>query len=283
MSLSWAISVLCMVAFFAQWAGAAQVLRYNIATEPETLDPTKATGIPEATVILNCFDGLLRHNVERNEIASRTAERWEVSPDGLTYTFHLRDSVWSDGQPVTAYDFEFAYRRILDPAVAAEYAVMLYYLDGAEEYNTGKEKDPSRVGVRAPGPRTLQLRLRAPTPYFLQLLGHQCYMPLPRHVVERNPDWSLTPSSYVSNGPFVLADWRHNDRLILRKNERCWDAGNVVLDEVIVRTIQSVSTEMAMFETGELDVTYQVPTEAIARLRLLPTFRSRPEIGTYFV
>jgi oligopeptide transport system substrate-binding protein len=258
------------------------VLHYNIATEPETLDPTKATGIPEATVIINCFDGLVRTDPSGNEIVPRVAERWDISPDGRTYTFHLRESFWSDGRPVTAGDFEFAFKRLLDPAQAAEYAIMLFPIDAAEDYISGKEKDPSHVGVRALDPQTLEIRLRAATPFFLKLLPHQTYMPLPRHVVENNPDWALSPQTYVCNGAFTLAEWRHHDRLMFKKNPRHWDARNVALDELIFRTIESVSTELAMFETGELDMTYQVPTESIARARKSPDFRSFPQIGTYF-
>lgn len=263
-------------------AGSRQILRYNIATEPETLDPSMATGIPEATVIMNCFEGLARTDPSGNEIIPSVAERWDISPDGRTYTFHLRESYWSDGRPLTAGDFEFAYKRILDPALAAEYAMMLYPLDRAEEYNTGKITDPSSVGVRALDPRTLEIRLRSPTPYFLKLLPHQTYNPLPRHIVEKNPDWALSPEFYVSNGAFTLTEWVHHDRLVLKQNPRYWDAANVVLDELVLRTIQSVSTELAMFETGELDVTYQVPTEAIARVGKSPEFHTRPEIATYF-
>jgi oligopeptide transport system substrate-binding protein len=272
-----------VVAAFGVRPGVAQqILRYNIAAEPETLDPAKATGIPESTVIMNCFDGLTRTDPSGNEIIPRVATHWEISPDGRTYTFHLRQSLWSDGRPVTAQDFQFAYKHILDPAVASEYSSMLYYIEGAEEYNSGKEKNPSGVGVKALDEQTLQIRLCAATPFFLKILAHQTYMPLPRHVVERNPDWALSPETYVCNGAFVLTRWVNNDRLVCRKNPRHWDAPNVVLDELIFRTIQSVSTELAMFETGELEVTYQVPTEAIARVRSSPEFRSRPEIATYY-
>jgi len=277
------VSCLIMAMSSGTPTDAAGILRYNIAAEPETLDPTKATGIPEATVILNCFDGLARTDPSGNEIIPRLAERWDISPDGRSYTFHLRESLWSDGRPVTAYDFEFAFRRLLDPAQAAEYALMLFCLEGAEDYNSGKEKDPSRVGVRALDPRTLQIRLRAATPFFLRLLCHQSYMPLPRHVVEGNPDWALSPQTYVCNGPFTLVEWRHHDRLILKKNPRHWDVQNVVLDGLVFRTIESVSTELAMFETGELDVTYQVPTESIARVHRTAEFRSFPQIATYFI
>ncbi len=278
----WTIAAMAAIAGLTAAAG-PQILRYNVAAEPETLDPAKATGIPEATVILNCFDGLVRTDPSGNEIIPRVAQRWEVSPDGLTYTFHLRESVWSDGQPVTASDFEFAYKRILDPATAAEYAVMLYPIEGAEEYNTGRQKDPARVGVKALDARTLQIRLRAVMPFFLKLLPHQVFMPQPRHVIEKNPNWALQPDTYVGNGAFSLVEWRHHDRLVFRKNPRYWDAANVTLDELVFRIIQSTATELAMFETGELDVTYQVPTEAIGRVRSLPEFHSRPEIGNYFV
>jgi len=262
---------------------APQVLRYNMGTEPGTLDPTMATGVPAATAIMNCFDGLVRTDPSGNELIPRAAERWDISPDGRTYTFHLREAVWSDGRPVTAHDFEYAYKRILDPSVAAEYALLLYYIEGAEEYNTGKAKDTSRVGAKALDERTLEVRLRAPAPFFPRLLGHHSYMPLPRHVVEGNPNWAITPKTYVSNGPFVLSEWRHHDRLILKKNPRHWDAPNVALDQLVLRMIESTSTELAMFETGELDVTYQLPTESIRRLRSTPEFRSRPWIATYYV
>ena len=262
---------------------AESVLRYNIGAEPETLDPSKATGIPESTVMLNGFDGLIRTDVSGNEIIPRAAERWEISPDGLVYTFHLREAAWSDGKPVTAHDFEYAYKRILDPKMAAEYAIMLYYLAGAEAYNTGKIKDPSTVGVRAIDDRTLELRLAAPTPFFLKILAHSTYLPLPRHIVETNPDWALTPATYISNGPFILSEWHHHNRLILKKNPRYWNADNVAIDALVFRTIQATSTEQAMFVTGELDVTYQVPTEAIRRLRASPDFRSFPQIATYYV
>jgi oligopeptide transport system substrate-binding protein len=276
-------AVLAIVVAGASSARAGGSVSYNLATEPETLDPTQATGIPEATVITNCFDGLARTDPSGNEIVPRVAERWDLSPDGRTYTFHLRESYWSDGRPVTAGDFEFAMKRLLDPAQAAEYAVMLFYLEGAEDYNSGKLKDPSRVGVRALDDRTLQIRLRAPTPFFLKLLPHQTYMPQPRHVVAKDPNWALNPQTYICNGAFTVAEWRHHDRLILKKNPRHWNAANVVLDELVLRTIESVSTELAMFETGEMDVTYQVPTESIARCRTTAEFRSFPQIATYFI
>jgi len=259
------------------------VLRYNLGAEPETLDPALATGIPESTVILNCFDGLVRTDPSGNEIVPRLAERWDVSHDGRVYTFHLRKALWSDGRPVTARDFEFEYKRVLDPKTASEYALMLYYIEGAEEYNTGKIKDPSKVGIKALDDQTLQIRLKAPTPVFLKLLGHSIYMPVPRHVVESNPDWALSPKTYVGNGPFVLTEWRHNDRMVLKKNPRHWDARNVPLGGLIFRMIQSASTEIAMFETGELDMTAQVATESVPRYRNRPEFHSRPQIATYFV
>jgi oligopeptide transport system substrate-binding protein len=263
--------------------GAEQVLRYNVGTEPETLDPTMATGIPESTIISNCFDGLTRTGFTGKEVYPRAAERWEVSADGLTYTFHLRDAVWADGRPVTAHDFEYAYKRILNPEVGAEYAVMLYYIEGAIAYNTGKMKDASTVGVRALDDRTLEIRLASPTPYFLQILGHSSYMPLPRHIVEKNPEWNLEPETYIGNGPFILTEWRHHDRLVFKRNPLHWDAANVPLDRLVFRTIQASSTELAMFETGDLDVTYQVPTVSIPRLRSSPEFRSRPQIATYYI
>jgi oligopeptide transport system substrate-binding protein len=264
-------------------AGAPQVIRYNIAAEPETLDPTLSTGIPEATVILNCFEGLTRVARDGKTIEPRAAERWEISPDGKTYTFHLRPTRWSDGTPVTAHDFVYAYRRILDPAVGAEYATMLYYLENGEALNTGKIKDPTKIGVRAIDDRTLEVRLVAPTPFFLRVVEHHAYVPLPRHVIEKNPNWSIAPASYVCNGPFVLTYWSHHDRLVLKPNPHYWNRSKIALDELVFRTVDSVSTELAMYETNELDMTYQMPTESIRRLRSSPEFRSEPQVATYYV
>lgn len=264
-------------------AFAQKILKYNVATEPETLDPTMLTGIPEATITENTFEELVRVDYKTGVPEPRVAERWDISEDGLTYTFHLRDTNWSDGQPVTAHDFVYAYRRMLDPATAAEYGIMLYYIDGAEEYNSGKLTDPEKVGVRAIDDKTLEIRLAAPAPHFVGLLSHHSYMPIPKHIVEKNPNWATSPETYASNGPFLLTEWRHHDRLIFKKNPNHWNAANVKLDGLIFRTIEATSTELAMYETGELDVTYQVPAESVRRLRSSPEFHAYTQIATYYV
>ena len=233
---------------------AARTVRYNIAAEPETLDPTLSTGIPEATVILNCFEGLTRVARDGKTIEPRGAERWDVSPDGRTYTFHLRPTRWSDGTPVTAHDFVYAYRRILDPAVGAEYATMLYYLENGEAFNMGKIKDGAKVGVRAIDDRTLEMHLVAPAPFFLRVIEHHAYVPLPRHVVERKPNWSISPATYICNGPFVLAYWSHHDRLVLEPNPHYWNRSQVRLDELVFRTYTAGQMRRLLARVGSLEL-----------------------------
>jgi len=153
-----------------------QVLRYNVGAEPQFFDPRKATGIPEFTMLLNLFDGLMRYNLQ-GQLVPSIAEKYEVSDDGLTWTFHLRDAKWSNGEPVTAYDFEYSWKSALSPEINSEYAYQLYYLKNGEAYNTGKITDPAQVGVKALDDKTLVATLEAPTPYFSSLLTFTTYLP----------------------------------------------------------------------------------------------------------
>ncbi len=264
------------------FAQSPQRLVYNLDAEPKTLDPALATGIPEAHVILNLIEGLTRTD-EKGAAVPAIAQRWEISADARTYTFHLRDAVWSNGDPVTAADFVFGWRRCLRPETAAEYAYQLFFVEGAEDYNAGRTKDPSTVAVRALTSHTLEVRLRAPTPFFPSALAHYAYSPLNESWVTAHPSFASDPKTLLCNGPFILSEWRRGDRLILKRNPRYHNAAAVALDTLEMTSIRNESTALMQWESGALDVTGSVPLPDIPRLQREGKYRTGPYLGVYFV
>jgi oligopeptide transport system substrate-binding protein len=260
---------------------ASQVLRWNVATDLETLDPAKSTGIPEATVIYLLYEGLTQRDPQGRLVAGM-AERWDVSKDGLTWTFTLRPAKWSNGQTVTAADFEFAWKRALDPALAADYAYQLYYLKNGKAYNTGAIKDPSKVGVVAKDARTLVVTLESPTPFFGDLLSFHTLMPVPKAVVTGNPTWAGKPETFVGNGPFIMKEWTRQNRIVVERNPNYWDAKNIKLDRIEFAMIEAESTALVQYEAGQLDGSSNVPVADIPRLLKTGDFKAMPYIGTYY-
>ena len=196
--------------------------------EPETLDPALITGQPEGRIAGALFEGLTTFN-SAAEACPGVAERWDISPDARVYTFHLRNNArWSNGNPVTAYDFFESWERTLAPETASEYAYQLYYLKNAKAFNEGTLKDFSQVGLRALDPLTLEVTLENPTPFFLDLCAFTTLLPVHTLTVKREGDDWIKPGKLVSNGAYQLAAWRVNDRVRLRKKpallerrERC--------------------------------------------------------------
>ena len=258
-----------------------QVLKYNVGAEPQFFDPRKATGIPEFTMLLNLFDGLMRYNLQ-GQLVPSIAEKYEVSDDGLTWTFHLRDAKWSNGEPVTAYDFEYSWKSALSPEINSEYAYQLYYLKNGEAYNTGKITDPAQVGVKALDDKTLVATLEAPTPYFSSLLTFTTYLPVNKKLDTSNPDWAKSADNYISNGPFMLSKWDHNHLIEVVKNPNYWDAKNVKLEKITFYMVEESSTELMMFENGELDFGTNPPLPEIDRLKQEGVLTISPYLGTYY-
>lgn len=232
-------------------AQAEQVLNLVTASEPPSIDPALATDSSSSAVIINTLEGL---TVKKDgEVAPGVAESWEVSEDGLTYTFKLRQSTWSNGEPVTAGDFEFAWKRVLNPETASQYANMLYVIEGAEAYNTG-EGEVDAVAVKAVDDATLEVKLTAPVAYFPELVSHYTFMPVHQATVEADPDWAMEAGdAYVVNGPFLLTTWNHASDYVLEKNPNYWDAENVTLETVNVQIVESEATANAMFQNGDID------------------------------
>ena len=233
-------------------AQAEQTLTLTTTSEPPTVDPGIATDSTSGAIVKNVFEGLTA--IEDNQPVPAAAESWEVSEDGLTYTFKLREGLaWSNGDPVKASDFEFAWKRVLNPETLSEYANLLYVIEGGEAYNTGDGQEDA-VGVKALDDTTLEVKLNVPVAYFPELIAHYTFMPVNQAVVEANPDWAMEAGEdYVTNGPFILSEWNHSSDYVLTKNENYWDAANVSLETVNVQMVESEATANAMYQAGELD------------------------------
>ncbi|QDC02973.1 MULTISPECIES: peptide ABC transporter substrate-binding protein [Phyllobacteriaceae] len=253
------------------------------AAEPESLDPHKTSTIYEANVLRDLFQGLVMQDEKANVIPG-AAESWTVSDDGTVYTFKLRkDGMWSDGSPVTAEDFVYAFHRLEDPATGAEYASMLYPIKGAEEVNTKKGK-PEDMGVKAIDATTLEVTLKAPTPYFLEMLTHQATYPVSKASIDKlGADW-VKAGKLVSNGAYTLAEWVPNDHIKLVKNPKFWDADTVKIDTVNYIPTEDRASAIKRFEAGELDSYDDLPTEQLADLQAKfgDQIKVGPYLGTYY-
>src|ERR1700733_995607 len=245
---------------FALKGGAASHARpepgtfyFGNAAEPFTLDPTLSDSSWEFYIIGDLMMGLTTEDVMARPVPGM-AERWETSPDGLTWTFHLRDTHWSDGVSLTADDFLFAWRRLLDPKIAASYAYFPYIIRNAEKINAG-HLPGTALGVTTQGPRTLVVQLEHPAPYLPEMLMHTSMMPVPRHVVEKHGrDWAR-PGTYVCNGAFMPTEWIPNDHVAAVKNPRFFDADNVKLKKIIWYPVDDYSAGLKRLRAGELDAT----------------------------
>jgi oligopeptide transport system substrate-binding protein len=253
------------------------------SADPESLDPHKTSTVYEAHILRDLFEGLVMQDKDANLLPG-VAESWTVSDDGKVYTFKLRkDAVWSDGSPVTADDFVYAFRRLEDPATGAEYASMLYVVKNGEAVNTGKAK-PEELGVRAVDPTTFEVTLNAPTPYFLEMLTHQSTFPVNKASIDKlGTDW-IKPGNLVSNGAYTLAEFVPNDHIRLVKNPKFHDAANVKIDVVNYIPTEDRSTAIKRFEAGELDSNDDIPTEQMADLKAKfgDQLRIGPYLGTYY-
>jgi oligopeptide transport system substrate-binding protein len=240
-------------------------LEYGNNAEPQTLDPQKASLVDEISVIGDLMMGLTTDAPDATP-APGAAERWETSADGLTWTFHLRDSRWSDGVPVTADDFVFGLRRTLDPKTASIYAYLLYVIKNGQAVNQGKAP-LAALGVEAPDPRTVVIRLEHPAPYLPELTKHLSFFPAPRHVVELYGEAWVQPGRYVSNGPFQLAAWRLGDRIVAQKNPYFWDAARVCIDRIDYYPTPDVVTAERRVARGELDLNTRFQSNRYPRLQ----------------
>jgi oligopeptide transport system substrate-binding protein len=272
-------------------APAKKLLRIGNGAEPQDIDPQTITGVPEYRLMIALFEGLVALARDGTTLEPGVAERWEISPDGLVYTFHLRaDAKWSNGAPVTARDFVRSAQRMLTPALGADYSYMFFYVAGGEDYFNGKLKDFAQTGFQAPDDRTLRLTLRQPTPFFLNMMMHHSFFPVPIDVVtkfgglaRKGSDWTR-PANFVGNGPFVLREWRPNQSIVVARSPTYWDRARVALDEIQFFPVELADTEERMFRRNQLDSTYEVPLSKIPvyRREQPEVLRVDPYCGVYF-
>ncbi len=233
---------------------AGNVFRFTVGAEPEYLDPGRSTALYDARVSVLLFEGLTAKDPRTLRPRPGVAERWDISEDGRTYTFHIRkNALWSDGHPVTAHDFVYSWTRVLDPKTGARYAGYLYAIANAEAFNQGKLKDAAQLGFRAIDDSTLEVRLNAPVPYFLYLTAFETYCPVPRRVLERYGDHWTDPSHIVTDGPFLLREHRPHDRLVLERNPSYWNAQELRIDRIIAYVVDDQYTATNMYEAGMVD------------------------------
>jgi oligopeptide transport system substrate-binding protein len=321
-----AVSLVLVVVFLVSFFGGlsvipsakavAQEVTYNLGTEPSGIDPATVTAIPEFSIVVQVFDGLTRLD-NKNAPQPAIAKSWTISKDQKTYIFTLRDAYWTNGTPVTAYDFEYAWKRALSPELASEYAYQLYYIYGGEAFNESikvgskyyapeldakgnpltktvggkvvpvpdmtKEIDPSKnVGVRALDAKTLKVYLQSPTPYFLNLTAFPTLMPVCKAVVSTNDKWAANLTNYITDGPFTLTQWSHNDKMVFVKNPTYWDRDAVKLTKITYYMVEDSSTALSMYESGQLDSSSNVPSSELPKLVASGDVKILPYLGTEY-
>jgi oligopeptide transport system substrate-binding protein len=271
-------------------AAGKKILHFGNGTEPQDIDPQMVSGLPEHRLMLTFFEGLVSEDPQLNTVPG-VAEKWDISPDGLVYTFHLRaDAKWSNGEPLTADDFVQSYKRELSPTLAAEYVYMLWHVVGAEDYFKKKITDFGQTGFKALDARTLQLTLRQPTPFLLHALSFYPWFPVPTRVIakfgglERKSTAWTRPENFVGNGPYVMKEWRPNQKIVAVRSPHYWDRDRVKIDEIHLYPIELAETEERMFRTGQLHITNEVPLAKIPiyQREQPDQIRMDPWSGVYF-
>ncbi len=268
-----------------------QILHIGNGSEPPSLDPGLSTTVDAAHILRALFEGLVGNDPVTCRPIPGAAESWSISKDEKTYRFFLRKNAkWSNGAPVTAHDFVFAWKRTLSPGLASEYAYMLYYLKNAKLFNEGKLKDFSQVGVRAAADHELVVELDRVTPYFVSVLSHASTYPLHRQTVEKYGAWDSRDNSWtrpghmVSNGPFQMDQWEVNRRVVVKKNPEYWDRDIIRLNEVHFLAYDSAQTEERAYRAGDIHITLTLPTSKIETYQAEknPALKIGPLNGTYF-
>jgi len=255
--------------------------------EPESLDPAIVTGIADMRVVSSLFEGLARQDPKTSNPIPGLASRWDISPDGRVYTFHLRTNLmWSTGEALTADDVVYSWIRVLRPETASDYAGQLFYLKNAEAFNAGKIKDPALVGVRKLDRNTVRVELNHPTAFFLDLCAFSTLAVVPRQTISKFGDRWLMARPLPVSGAYQLEAWRVNDKIRLRKNHRYWDAANTRTELADFLPIGSPTVALNLYETGGADVVWDkelVPVELLDLLLKRPDFHAYPLLGTYFI
>ncbi|WP_080848823.1 peptide ABC transporter substrate-binding protein [Cytobacillus gottheilii] len=243
---------------------AEKVLYLNNGQEPTSFDPPIGFDSVSWQALNNLMEGLTRLG-KNHEPEAAIAEKWDLSDDGKTYTFHIRENAkWSNGDDVTAGDFVFAWKRLLNPETGSPAAFLGYFIEGGEAFNNG-EGSADDVAVKAVDEKTFEVTLISPQEYFLSVISNPAFFPVNEKVATENPEWFAEAETFVGNGPFNLAEWDHDSHFLMEKNDQYWDAENVKLDKVHWAMVDDTNTEYQMFQAGDLD-TSDVPADLSEQL-----------------
>ena len=266
-----------------KWKETKQHFIFNNGTEPESLDPALITGVPESRVVGALFEGLVDLDPKTLEPRPGTARSWTVSDDALQYTFHLRlDAKWSDGTPVTAKDFHSAWERVLNPMTGAAYAYQLFPIVGAEEYQSRKLTSFDDVGIKIVDQHTLEVTLKSPCSYFLDLIAFHTLFPVRVHLIKSKGDRWVRPENIISNGPFKLKSWEPRQKIELVKNPYYWDAEFCKLDKITVLPYDDLDTAYKLFLDSKIHWLPGIPLAKLDEIKRNPDYYVMPYLGTYF-
>ncbi|MGG1571704.1 peptide ABC transporter substrate-binding protein [Fictibacillus sp. NRS-1165] len=260
--------------------GVKQEITLNALSEPPSLDPALATDTTSGWILDHLYEGLYMKNKSGDSVKG-LAKDVKVSADKKVYTFKLRDDAkWSDGDPVTAGDFEYAWKHVLDPKTGSSFAFYMYYIKGAEAYNKGKGS-AADVGVKALDDKTLQVELAAPTSFIEKLLSFWVYYPVKKEAAEGNKNWAGEAKDYVSNGPYKLTEWKHNRSVAIEKNKNYYGKDDVKMEKVTWKMVNDATTYYQMYKSGELDLIQTLPSDVIAQEKDNKEYKVTPYFGTY--
>jgi oligopeptide transport system substrate-binding protein len=266
-------------------AGGPPILRRGTANEPRSLDPHFVPGNAGAALMYDMFEGLVAVGAS-GELIPGLADSYTVSPDGIVYTFRLRDSLkWSDGSPLTAEDFVYSFRRSVDPTQATRSGRVLSAVKNFRAILRG-QKSPDQLGVSAPDEQTVVIELESPTSYFADAIASFSASVVPRHAIEAGGERWTAPENIVVSGAYTLAEWVPNTSIRLRKNPYYYDAANVPIEEVVFYPVERPATAVTRYRAGELDIVFSIPADQIEAIRasgLGEDVHTSPSIGVFYV
>lgn len=262
----------------------ADEIVFNLGADPRTIDPVLNNAVDGTDVISNIFEGLVRTDFNDNPEPG-CAESWEISEDGMTWIFHLRDNLkWSDGKDITAEDFRYGFLRTLDPETASPYAYYAYFIKNGENFYNGKVNSQD-VGLHVIDEKTFEIELEYKNPLMLDYLAFPIFEPARADIIEQNPrSWAAKPETLISNGPFKLESWKHGEggEIVISKNQYYWDSENVKLDKIRMVFITDENTALAAFKAGRIDYMSSIPSQMLPGLLKTGEAISMPSLGTAY-
>jgi len=263
-------------------ASGTNTVDVQVGPSPETIDPALNSAVDGANMIIHAFEGLLKFDKDNN-IVPGLAESYDVSDDGLTWTFHLRDGLkWSDGSDLTAEDFVYSWKRVADPNTAAPYGYdLLNYVEGYDKAEAG---DVDALAVSAPDAKTFVVKLTSPCVYFDKICAFAVMVPVQQATIEANGEaWTTNPETYITDGPYYMTEYTDGSQIVFTKNPNYWDAANVTFENIVWHLIEDSNAAYSAYQNGDLALIKDVPTEEIPSLEGNSEFYVDPIMGTYYV